>query len=207
LQRTHAIAFSQLPVQSIKQGDSDIIASVLTMSVGFGFSVGDFIAALELVATVVDALRESGESSTEFRALVTQLHTLQTALESVSRLEIDDAQQGEAVALQQAAAQCQKSINGFWEKIKKYQPSLRTGESRNKVKDGWMKIKWAVCKKEDLLGFKMDLVAHTESIQMMLATLQMQVDSSHVSKARMADGTLGQLHVSTRGRAISVIRH
>ncbi|PMD43818.1 hypothetical protein L207DRAFT_580639 [Hyaloscypha variabilis F] len=78
------------------------------MSVGFGFSIGDFIcqlldspllepqssltfatdiiAAVELVATVVDALRGSGESSTEFRALVTQLHTLQAALESVGQL-------------------------------------------------------------------------------------------------------------------------
>jgi hypothetical protein len=84
---------------------------------------------------------------------------------------------------------------------------LRTGGSRNKVKDGWMKIKWAVCKKEDLLGFKMDLVAHTESIQMMLATLQMQVDSSHVRRARMANGIIGQLHVSTRGTAVRVIRH
>jgi hypothetical protein len=46
------------------------------MSVGFGFSAGDFISALELVATVVDALRESGESSTEFGVLVAQLTTL-----------------------------------------------------------------------------------------------------------------------------------
>jgi Fungal N-terminal domain of STAND proteins len=143
------------------------------MSVGFGFSAGDFISALELVATVVDALRESGESSTEFRALVAQLHTLQIALESVNCLEVDDAQQGEVIALQQAAAQCQKTIDAFWEKIKKYQPSLRTGGSGSRVKDGWMKIRWAVCKKEDLSRFKMDLVGHTESIQLLLANLQM----------------------------------
>jgi prephenate dehydratase len=143
------------------------------MSVGFGFSAGDFISALELVATVVDALRESGESSTEFRALVAQLHTLQIALESVNCLEVEDAQHGEVIALQQAAAQCQKTIDAFWEKIKKYQPSLRTGGSGSRVKDGWMKIRWAVCKKEDLSRFKMDLVGHTESIQLLLASLQM----------------------------------
>jgi hypothetical protein len=143
------------------------------MSVGFGFSAGDFISALELVATVVDALRESGESSTEFRALVAQLTTLQTALESVNRLDIDDAQQGEVIALQQAAAQCQRTIDAFWKKIEKYQPHLRTGGSGSRVRDGWMKIKWAVLKKEDLVRFKMDLVGHTESIEMLLATLQL----------------------------------
>lgn len=40
------------------------------MPVGFGFSAGDFIAAIQLVSTVIDALRDSGDSSTEYRALI-----------------------------------------------------------------------------------------------------------------------------------------
>ena len=75
--------------------------------------------------------------------------------------------------MQQAAAQCQKTIDAFWEKIKTYQPSLKTGESGSRVKDGWKKIRCAVYKKEDLSRFKLDLVGHTESIQLLLATLQM----------------------------------
>ncbi len=143
------------------------------MSVGFGFSAGDFIAALELVTTVVNALRESGDSSTEYRELISQLHTLETALLSVKRLELDDAQHAEKVALQQAAAQCQRTIDAFWQKIKKYQPALRSGGSGSRVKDGWMRIKWALCKKEDLVRFKADLMGHTESIEMLLTTVQM----------------------------------
>jgi hypothetical protein len=34
--------------------------------------------------------------------------------------------------------------------------------------DTWMKIRWAVCKKEDVARFKADLVAHTESIYLCL---------------------------------------
>jgi hypothetical protein len=52
----------------------------ICMSVGFGFSVGDFIAAIELVGTVIDALRSSGSAATEYRALVSQLLSLETAL-------------------------------------------------------------------------------------------------------------------------------
>jgi predicted nucleic acid-binding Zn-ribbon protein len=104
---------------------------------------------------------------------VAQLETLQVALENVNCLEVDDAQQGEVVALQQDAVQCQKTIDAFWEKIKKYQPSLKAGGSGSKVKDGWMKIKWALCKKEDLSRFKLDLVGHIENIQMLLTTLRM----------------------------------
>ncbi|CZR53653.1 uncharacterized protein PAC_03533 [Phialocephala subalpina] len=143
------------------------------MSVGFGFSAGDFIAALQLVSTVIDALRDSGDSSTEYRALISQLFTLETALLTVKRLEVDDEQHAEYIALRQAACQCQRTIDAFWEKIKKYQPSLRTGGSGSRVRDGWRKIQWALCKKDDLVKFKADLVGHTESIELLLTTLHM----------------------------------
>jgi hypothetical protein len=148
------------------------------MSVGFGFSAGDFISAFELVVTVADALRESGASSNEYRTLISQFHTLETALLRVKCLELDDSQHVEVVALRQAASQCQRTIDAFWEKIKKYQPSLRTGGSGSRVRDGWMKIKWALCRKEDLVRFKADLMGHTESIEMLLTTVQMYVDST-----------------------------
>jgi hypothetical protein len=91
------------------------------MSVGFGFSVGDFISALELVATVVDALRKSGLASTEYRGLVGQLDLLKTALRKVNRIELDNNQYAEGIALRQAAAQCQQTIDEFWKKnIQKY---------------------------------------------------------------------------------------
>jgi hypothetical protein len=146
------------------------------MSVGFGFSVGDFISALKLVATVVDALRESGLASTEYRGLVGQLDLLETALRKVNRIELDDNQYAEGIALRQAAAQCQRTIDEFLKKnIQKYQPSLKAGGSGNRVKDGWMKVKWALCQKEDLAKFKADLVGHTESINLIMTTIQMLV--------------------------------
>jgi hypothetical protein len=144
------------------------------MASGFRFSAGDFVSALSLVATVIDALRESGDSSSEYRALVTQLHTLESALLRVKTLEIDDSQQRDfVIALQQAAAQCQTTIDSFWQRIRKYQPHLGEGRSGSRVRDGWMKIKWAMCKRDDLVKFKMDLVGHTESIEMLLTTLQL----------------------------------
>jgi hypothetical protein len=143
------------------------------MSVGFGFSAGDFIAALELVTTVVNALRENGSSSAEYQALISQRYTLESALIRVKQLRLDDAQHAEVIALRQAAAQCQRTIDMFWDKIKKYQPSLRAGGSGSKVKDTWRKVKWAVCKEDDIVKFKADLMAHTESIELLLTAVQM----------------------------------
>jgi hypothetical protein len=149
------------------------------MSVGFGFSVGDFISAIELVGTVIDALRSSGSAATEYRELVSQLLSLETALLQVKRLEFEEGQYMEVIALRQAAAQCQRTIDGFWKKAQKYQPHLScdsNGGARShmsQLKAGLMKIKWAVCKKGDVEAFKADLKGHTESIVLLLATVQM----------------------------------
>ena len=62
------------------------------MSVGFGFSVGDFISALHLVGTVIDALRDSGGAGPEFRELIRELYTLESVLLRVKRLELDGSQ-------------------------------------------------------------------------------------------------------------------
>lgn len=149
------------------------------MSVGFGFSVGDFIAAIELVGTVIDALRSSGSAATDYRALVSQLLSLETALLQVKRLEFEEGHYAEVIALRQAAAQCQRTIDAFWKKVQKYQPHLScdsNGGGRSQlslIKGGLMKIKWAVCKKADVEAFRADLRGHTESIELLLATVQM----------------------------------
>jgi Fungal N-terminal domain of STAND proteins len=170
------------------------------MSVGFGFSTGDFIAALQLVSTIIDALRDTGDSSTEYRALISQLLTLETALLKVKRLDVDEEQHAEVIALSQAACQCQNTIDTFWEKIKKYQPSLQARGSGSRVRDGWFKIKWALCKKDDLAKFKADLIGHTESIELLLVTLHMgstriagkkQEESNRTLAGRVQDSYFG----------------
>jgi hypothetical protein len=143
------------------------------MSVGFGFSVGDFITAIELVGTVIDALRSSSTASLEYRELISQLLSLETALIQVKRLEFEESQYAEVRPLRQAAAECLRTIDGFLKKIEKYQPSLSGNSEGHRVRDAWMKVKWAVCRKEDVARFKADLVGHTESIQLLLMAVQM----------------------------------
>ncbi|MCJ1414052.1 hypothetical protein MMC32_000377 [Xylographa parallela] len=161
------------------------------MSVGFGFSAGDFIAALTLVGTIVDSLREAGGAGSDYRELLRHLHTLETALIRVKRLNLEEVQHAERVALQQAASQCQRTIDDFWQKIRNYQPHL--GQYSFRLKSAWMKIKWATCKKEDLSKFKVDIAAHTTSIDLMLTTVQMD---SIATESRKND----QRHRTLAGR-------
>ena len=67
------------------------------MSVSFGFPIGDLIAAIELVGTVIDALRSSGSAATEYCELVSQLLSLEIALLQVKRLEFEEEQYAEVL--------------------------------------------------------------------------------------------------------------
>ncbi|OBT73749.1 hypothetical protein VF21_07171 [Pseudogymnoascus sp. 05NY08] len=130
------------------------------MATALGLIGGDFTAAVELVTTVVNALGENSEA----------------------RLHTGDLQHRELVGLRQAAAQCQQTIDSFWQKIQKYQPHLQSNGSGLRLKDEWMKIKWATCKKDDVAKFKAALIGHTESIHMLLATVQ--IEDAHAAKER-----------------------
>lgn len=155
------------------------------MSVGFGFSVGDFLAALELVGTVIDALREASDANTSFRSLINELYALESALLRVKRLDLDESQNVEKLALYQAASQCQRTIDAFWKKVQKYQPHLQEGGTNSRIRDGWAKIKWAVCKKDDAETFRAEIRGHTSSIDILLLTVHMNATTIDSRKQDM----------------------
>jgi hypothetical protein len=147
------------------------------MSVGFGFSVGDFLSAINLVQTVIDALQSSGQAASTYRELIRELWTLETALMKVKTLEFHEHQSADRIALVQAASQCQLTIDDFWKDIQKYQPHLGSGGSGSRIKDSWMKIKWAMCKFDDLAAFRAALQGHSASIQILLLSIEMKRSS------------------------------
>ncbi|MCJ1249967.1 hypothetical protein MMC30_007193 [Trapelia coarctata] len=178
------------------------------MSVGFGFSAGDFISALNLVGTVISALQDAGGAGSKYRELVRELYTLESALLRVKNVELEDSQGAERAALRQAASQCQRTIDDFWKKTQKYQTHLsQSGHSSLGVNEAWMKVRWAVCKKDDLVRFRADLEGHARSIEMLLAAVQMEQnrlrsqkeDQQHVSLNKMIQAAslqvMGQLSV------------
>jgi chromosome segregation ATPase len=143
------------------------------MSLGFGFSVGDFIAGIQLVRDVISSLQSSAGSALEYQTLIAELFTLERALLEVKALRYEDCDATQLDALKCAATQCQSTIDKFLAKVKKYQPSLNAQGSSSKVKDSLRKIQWALCEKADLETFKAEVRGHAGSINMLLATLQM----------------------------------
>jgi len=94
------------------------------MPVAFGFSVGDFIAGIELVGTIIDTLKSSGSASKEHRELIAQLVSPENALLQVKRLDLEESQYDQVIAPRQGASQCHRTIDEFWKTVQKYQSHL-----------------------------------------------------------------------------------
>ncbi|KAJ0419919.1 hypothetical protein BJY00DRAFT_285409 [Aspergillus carlsbadensis] len=161
------------------------------MPIGFGFSVGDILATLKLVGTVIDSLRESSHAGSNFRSLIQELYALETALLHVKRLELDESQNADKVALRNTACQCQRTIDAFYAKIQKYQPHLRDGGTGSRLRDGWAKIKWAVCRQDDVDTFRAEIQGHTSSIGILLATVHMRTQATGQSRSDLHQKRLG----------------
>ena len=139
----------------------------------FGFSVGDFVSGINLVRELIKALEDSAGSSAEYRDLIKELYSLERALIEVKHLDLDDTQHSQGIALQQAATQCQQTIDEFLQKIQKFRPAFRVGGSKSSWRDSLRKIEWALYKKEDVQRFRAQLNGHTASIKILLMTLQL----------------------------------
>ena len=150
--------------------------------VGFGFSVGDFIATIKAAAKIIDLLSAGSNSGSDFRQIHHQLRVLELALIQVKDLEVDERLRLGKLALEQGVSQCQSAISGFLNEVESHQPYLLQDNAPRKTKGQWMKAKWAFCKKNELEKIKLDLLVHTEAIHLLLeAVKKRDTDIKHQS--------------------------
>ncbi|GAB7328405.1 hypothetical protein MBLNU13_g00377t1 [Cladosporium sp. NU13] len=135
----------------------------------FGVSVGDFIACIELINTIINCLDQSHGSDARFRDVSRSLKSLEIALMEVNKIT---ASSNDEVALRQVSMQCRSTLSTFLNKIKKYQPNLQLGGSGNHLMDNLRKVQWALYTKDDVAHFQLEIRGHVDSILILLGMLQ-----------------------------------
>lgn len=144
------------------------------MPISFG-SVGDIISICLLVKDLVTALDESKGSAAEYREVRLELRALERALLEVEVLSRSHASTVKLNALyataRKAALDCRQPVEAFLYKIKKYDPSLGAGASKNIVRNSAMKIRWQLSQKDAVTRIRAEISAHSSSINMLLATV------------------------------------
>jgi hypothetical protein len=158
--------------------DSNLCSSLLLENMvipAFGFAVGDFIAAINLVKNVIQALQDGAGAKPQYRHLINELINLERALTEVRYLKIEDSQASQKIALEQAASQCQDTIEGFLNENAKFNSTLgsQLTSSRWSWRTNLHKVQWAICKGDAINKFRAQVTGHTLAINTLLATINL----------------------------------
>jgi hypothetical protein len=140
------------------------------MPVGFGFSIGDVISGLQLLRNSIEAVNNVNGSSADYESLIVELESLNKALAAASELTSEHLvnQEQQQKAIDSAVKACQKCVDDFLIRIAQYQKHLKRGN--NGWRSCYMKVKWALCKQEDIARLRAMLGSHTNSINVLLAS-------------------------------------
>ena len=152
------------------------------MATGFGFSVSDICMGLKIIKDSVGALNDTKGAAADYAKLVTEVQALQDGLEAVQDLqEAGSLSEKQSAALDRAVMSCQGNIHEFLTSISRYQPYLKDDASGFQSK--FRKIKWALCKKEDVCNFREQMARQASSISMLIITFhaKQQVDTKNAS--------------------------
>jgi hypothetical protein len=135
----------------------------------FGFSAGDFVAAIDLTVKIGRALRETGGATSEYRLVQQDLQLLRQALEFVQALQPKSVDAGHVNALRGMVLTCLNPLREFAEKLdKQYLWALSVGSTKNMVIHSGRKAQWAVSAAEEVTKFRAVITAKIVSISMLL---------------------------------------
>ena len=144
----------------------------------FGFSIGDFLATIELVHDLAVALSNSRGSDVKFKGLIQELHNLERAMIEIKTLQVPPGLESQLWMVQQATSQVQTAITTFLQQNHVYIRYLGHGSSSKWWKTVFYKIKWAVYKVDDVDELRASLCGHTMAMGLMLQVLHMSVTLS-----------------------------
>ena len=141
------------------------------MAVGFGFSMSDLFAALKIIKDSIEAVNDKKGAVADYAVLTSEIGSLWDGLETVEEIQSDpDLSEKQTAALKRAVDACYDSVENFLALISGYQPHLGTNSSG--FASNYRKIKWALCKKDDVAKFRGQLGRHISAINMLLITFQ-----------------------------------
>ena len=137
----------------------------------FGFSVGDFVAAIQLTVKIGKALRDTNGAASEYRLVQQDLQSLRLILEHIQALTPNDANAGHIKALQGMSLTCLVPLREFADKLDRcYNSTLRADSNRNVFCRGGRKAQWAALTTEEVSKFRAVMSAKVASIFLLLGT-------------------------------------
>jgi len=139
------------------------------MAVPFVFSMGDFLAAIELTIRIGKALRESSGATAECRLVLQDLHLLRQMLELLQSLQPAGTGSSYLNAIRGTALSCLVPLRALADKLdSSYSLLLGEKSSANLFRKSRRKIQWALFASGEVSEFRTVIAAKVGSIQVLL---------------------------------------
>ncbi|KAF2110430.1 hypothetical protein BDV96DRAFT_583994 [Lophiotrema nucula] len=136
----------------------------------FGFSVGDFIAAIALCTKVAKALKQAGGVTSEYQQVIIEIEGLQDALTRLAALEPTESNIDHVNAIRRMALACSLPLRDFLTKMEKYEAAMSPFATRNSFRSTGKKAQYAVFMSEEVKTIRAMISGKVISINLLLAT-------------------------------------
>lgn len=146
----------------------------MEMASPFGVSFPDFIEGIKLFKDAIEALCDGRKARADYIDLSGSLASLDQALGAASAVALDTDARREA--LKSIIGPCQRCVQNFLVDIAKFELLKNQKASRRDFVAGFQRVKWAVCKKNDVLKFRSQIEMHVGALEMLLLTFQVYVN-------------------------------
>lgn len=139
----------------------------------FGFSVSDFIGAIQLIAKVSQALRDSGGASAEYQAVLSDLKALELILRQLQSLESASDSVSHVNAVRCQAQVSQQTLLDFLERISKFQSGLASDAARKAYRGVGRKVQWTLLYSKEVEKLRRVVATQLVSLKLLLDTMNM----------------------------------
>ena len=152
-------------------------------AVPFGFSVGDFVAGIELIHKATKALRSTSGATEQYQQTLLDLTLIESVLRRVQSLTPAKASEETIRIVQLCGLACQVPLDHFLNKIRKLELHLNF-ERHSGAKDilgikrGSHKLQWAIVLEQDVAKLKASIGPGIEIINTLLQVESLQRDAS-----------------------------
>jgi hypothetical protein len=134
-------------------------------AVPFGFSVGDFVASIELIHKAAKALRSTSGAIGHYQQTLVDLELIESVLRRVQGLSPASASQETIRAIQLCGLACHVPLEHFLRKARELEPYLNfdrnsSASDFHRIRKTGHKLRWAILLEEDVAKLRpaLDLV-------------------------------------------------
>ena len=137
----------------------------------FGFSVGDFVTATQVVYKLFKALSDSTGSSIEYQQVISELDcTHRVFLQLQDLCATNQMSQANINGIGLIVSSSIRLIEPFLHRVEKYRTSLSSRRTANQAVVVWRKIGWSIHKPAELAALKDGLRSNQINLMLLVVT-------------------------------------